>query len=107
MMRTQKIIPAILTGMILFSMHPVLADVPAVPVHTSNPVSREDPATTQLLQRLKEIREAGKATLTRSDRKSLRKDVKGIRKEMKKISGGVYLPAGANFIAILLLILHV
>lgn len=104
-MRIKKIIPAILIGMIMISADPVMASVTAVPVSTSNPVTGEDPRTTQLMQRLKEIKEIDRSTLTRADRKELRSEVKDIRKEMKKISGGVYLSVGAIIIVILLLIL--
>ena len=65
----------------------------------------EDPRARQLLQRLEEIKGMNKSELTRLEKKSLRKEVKGIKNQMKKISGGVYLSAGAVIIIILLLIL--
>jgi hypothetical protein len=65
----------------------------------------EDPKAQQLLQRLEEIKGMNKSELTRSEKKSLRKEVTGIKKEMKEIKGGVYLSVGAIIIIILLLIL--
>jgi hypothetical protein len=65
----------------------------------------EDPRAQQLIQRLEEIRDMNKSELTRSEKKSLRKEVKQTRKEMKTVSGGVYLSVGAVIIIILLLIL--
>ena len=72
---------------------------------TTNSAKTEDPRAQQLIQRLEEIKDMNKSTLTGSEKKELRKEVKGIKKEMKAISGGVYLSVGAIIIIILLLIL--
>ena len=60
----------------------------------------------QMLQRLEEIRSMDKSTLTRAERKDLRKEVKEIRKEARRDEiKGIYLSIGALIIIILLLIL--
>ena len=58
-----------------------------------------------LLSRLDEIKEMDKSTLTRTDKKELRKEVKAIRSELRATNNGVYLSIGAIIIIILLLIL--
>jgi hypothetical protein len=46
-----------------------------------------------------------KSTLTASEKKSLRKELRSLKHEMKSSSQGVYLSVGAIIIIILLLIL--
>jgi hypothetical protein len=56
--------------------------------------------------RLTEIQEMNLASLERSDRKSLKKELRYIDREMTALgSGGIYLSTGAVIIIILLLIL--
>ncbi len=74
-------------------------------VDPANSPRTEDPRGQQLLQRLEVIKEMDKSTLTKVEKKELRKEVKDIKKEMKVIKGGVYLSIGAIIIVILLLIL--
>ena len=73
--------------------------------YVNSPAKPEDPRAQQLIQRLDEIKNMDKSSLTSSEKKNLRKEVKGIKKEMRSISGGVYLSAGAIIIIILLLII--
>lgn len=58
-----------------------------------------------LLNRLNEIKGMDKSTLTSSERKELRTELKSLKKEMRKSTNGVYLSVGAIIIIILLLIL--
>jgi hypothetical protein len=71
----------------------------------STTTTTEDPRAMQLVQRLEHIKGIDRSTLTKSERKELRKEVKEIKKEMKAIKGGVYLSVGAIIIIILVLIL--
>jgi len=60
----------------------------------------------QMLQRLEEIRSMDKSTLTRAERKDLRKEVREMKKEAHRDQiKGIYLSIGALIIIILLLIL--
>jgi hypothetical protein len=61
--------------------------------------------TAALVQRLETIKAMDKSAMSRTEKKSLRKETREIRKEMKGLSGGVYLSVGALIIVILLLIL--
>lgn len=58
-------------------------------------------------QRVLEIKTMDKSSLTRQERKDLRKELQTMNKEAKALSGGVYLSVGAIIIIILLLILIV
>lgn len=75
------------------------------PSKTSAPAAKNEARGAQLLQRLQEIKTISKSTLTRQEKKSLRKEVREIKKEMAVSNGGVYLSVGAIIIIILLLIL--
>ncbi|HEX8269864.1 MAG TPA: hypothetical protein VF581_08220 [Flavobacterium sp.] len=58
-----------------------------------------------LLTRVDEIRAMDKSTLTRVERKELRKELRSINSELKASGNGVYLSIGAIIIIVLLLIL--
>lgn len=55
--------------------------------------------------RVNEIKEADKSTLTKAERKDMRKELREMNREAKVMKGGVYLSVGAIIIIILLLIL--
>lgn len=55
--------------------------------------------------RVTEIKEMDKTTLSRTERRALKKELKEMNRESKVIGGGVYLSVGAIIIIILLLIL--
>jgi hypothetical protein len=78
-----------------------LATIPG----TTTPVKGEDPRVLKLVERLEEIKAMDRSEMSKSERKSLRKEVKSIKKEMKVLGKGVYLSVGAIIIIILLLIL--
>lgn len=59
----------------------------------------------QLRQRLEEIRAMDKTSLSKSEKKALRREVREIKKGLAAISGGVYLSIGAIILIALLLIL--
>lgn len=73
---------------------------PVVPV-TETP----EAAVSRLSQRLEEIKEMDRSTLSRAERKALRVEVRSIKKEMAALSGGVYISVGAILLIALLLIL--
>ena len=55
--------------------------------------------------RVTEIRDMDKSTMTRSEKRALKKELKEMNKESRAMRGGVYLSVGAIIIIILLLIL--
>jgi hypothetical protein len=84
--------------------------MPSFAVETTQPVTT---ATTEgpeeqvkrLERRLEEIKAMDHKTLSSSEKRALRKEVRSIKKEMKEISGGVYISVGALLLIILLIIL--
>jgi hypothetical protein len=76
--------------------------VPASTTATSPAASAEANA---LLNRLDEINAMDKASLSRTEKKLLRKEVRSIKSELKTLNGGVYVSVGAIIIILLLLII--
>ena len=60
-----------------------------------------------MLNRLDEIKAMDKSSMSSSEKRELRKEVKGIKKELKATGKGVYLSVGAIIVIVLLLILLV
>jgi len=83
----------------------ISSTVATEPVTSSTSNTVPNPRAEELVKRLEEIKAIDKSTLSRAERKELKKEVKSIKKEMKVLSGGVYLSVGAIIIIILLLIL--
>ncbi|UQD57203.1 hypothetical protein [Flavobacterium sp. K5-23] len=78
----------------------------ALAAEKTNP--KEVPAEVQkMLDRLEEIKEIDKSSLTRVEKKELRKEVKEIKTNLRSSGNGLYLSIGAIIIIILLLILLV
>lgn len=59
----------------------------------------------EIKSRVTEIKEMDKSSLSRTERKALKKELRSMNKESRAMSGGVYLSVGAIIIIILLLIL--
>ncbi|MTI41193.1 hypothetical protein [Fulvivirga lutimaris] len=75
-----------------------------------NEKSNKKPVTTEtnsavLIERLEDIKAVDKHSITTTEKKELRKEVKSIKKQLKKNGGGVYLSAGAVILIVLLLII--
>ncbi len=76
------------------------------PVTTASNNGTKDAARAEvLMNRLKEIKEMDKSSLTRTEKRALRKEVRAIRSELAATGNGIYLSIGAIIIIILLLIL--
>ena len=58
-----------------------------------------------MMNRLEEIKKIDKSTLTRVEKRALRKEVRSIKAKLQTTSRGVYLSVGAIIIIVLLLIL--
>jgi len=75
------------------------------PRETRRPVQPADSAEARtLVLRLDEIKAVDKSTLSASEKKSLRKEVKSTEKKLNSLGGGVYLSVGAAILIIVLLI---
>jgi hypothetical protein len=73
----------------------------AIPVST--PV--ESVEAEVLLQRLHEINVMDKSTLNRTEKRSLRIEVRSIKQQLRVLGGGLYISVGAIIIIVLLLII--
>ena len=70
------------------------------------PLTEQQQKQLQIIEsRVLEIKKMDKSSLSRQERKDLRKELQEMKKEAKAMSGGVYLSVGAIIIIILLLIL--
>ena len=79
---------------------------PAFAAHHPVAVAKNDAARAmQLKERLDEIRALDDRTLSVSEKRALRKEVKSIKKELAVKSGGIYVSVGAAILIALLLIL--
>ena len=84
---------------------PALQSKDFVPSLVSNRSETLEAAEAQkLIQRLDEIKAMDKTSITRSEKRALRIEVKNAQKKLNS-NGGVYLSVGAVIIIILLLIL--
>jgi hypothetical protein len=69
-------------------------------------IPKEVPAEVKvMINRLEEIKAMDKSSMTRVEKKELRKEVKEIKANLKSSNSGVYLSVGAIIIIVLLLIL--
>ena len=81
---------------------PSIADTkPEIPVTPETAESR----AMHLQTRLEELKGMDKRTLSNSEKREMRREVRAIKKELAAISGGVYLSVGAIILIALLLIL--
>ena len=68
--------------------------------------TNEVPAEVKIMiNRLEEIKAMDKSSMTRVEKKELRKEVKEIKANLRSSNSGVYLSVGAIIIIVLLLIL--
>lgn len=100
-----KKIPVYLMMMVLsLSMFPSAVTAAEKTAVTAN--TAEMPADVKVMfNRLEEIKAMDKSSLSRSEKKELRTEVKAIKAELQAKGHGVYLSVGAVIIIILLLIL--
>ena len=75
-----------------------------------NPITATAPAKSPevevLLSRLNEINAMDKSTMSKPEKKQLRKEVRSIKRNLNELSGGgVYVSVGAIIIILLLLII--
>lgn len=99
-MKTKHALRTVLLLMTLAIASPSIAA--EMPLRDTNPSEQR---TTDLKNRLEEIRAMDMSKLSRKEKKMLRGEVKEIKKEIKAISGGVYLSVGAIILIALLIIL--
>jgi len=99
----KTLILSVLTTFLSIAFVPNDVKAASEPVRTHS--SSQSEQAEVLLQRLEVIKNMDKSTLTKADKKALRKEVRSIDKELHRISGGVYISASALIIILILLII--
>ena len=102
-MNLKKIIPVLLIAMSTSLVMPAFAGNETPVTTTEN--TKANARAQQVVNRLIEIRDMDKSSLTSSEKRALRNEVREMKKEVKRSEHGVYLSVGAIIIIILLLIL--
>jgi len=103
----KKLFLSSLLIVLMFALSPAQSKAESRPsVVATNPSEAE--RVNALLNKVYELRATDKSTLTRSERKTLRKELRTAKAQMQEGSrhyGGIYLSGGAIIIIILLIIL--
>ncbi len=97
----KKLIRLFMMGLMLLFGSLTYASVPTLPGDSL----KEAALYSHIVSRVNEIQSMDKTTLTASDKKELRKELKEMKKEATGLDSKVYLSVGAIIIIILLLIL--
>jgi hypothetical protein len=82
-----------------------VANNPIEGVPTSIPLPIESSKVTLLQNRVSEINAMDFSTLTRLEKRELKKELKGLKRDIKGNGGGVYISLGGLLIIIILLII--
>lgn len=90
---------------------PVWANA-GTPASKGNPPATETtkkeeipPEIQVMINRLHEIKDMDKSSLTRADKKELRKEVRSIRAAIRSSGNGIYLSVGALLVIIIIILL--
>ena len=75
------------------------------PVHATTKTTEIPPEVKIMIDRLYEIKELDKSTLSRDEKKELRKEVRAIKKSVRASGNGLYISSGAIIIILLLIII--
>ena len=101
----KKLMICIMTAVLLLTFNPTQSiAAEAVPISTpiTNPADVEK--VNAMVKRLNEIDAMDKSTLSASEKRVLRKEVRGIKREIQR-STGVYVSVGVLLLIIIILIL--
>lgn len=66
---------------------------------------QKDARLAEIQNRVYEIKAMDRSSMSREDKKALRKELKGMNREARHISGGVYISASAIIVILLVLLL--
>jgi hypothetical protein len=76
------------------------------PIHSTTPPPTEMPAEVRvMLDRLEEIKDLDKSSLSSAEKKELRKEVRAIKKDVRASGNGLYISSGVIILILLLIIL--
>ena len=76
------------------------------PIHSTTPPPTEMPAEVRvMLDRLEEIKDLDKSSLSSAEKKELRKEVRAIKKDVRASGNGLYISSGVIILILILIIL--
>lgn len=91
--------------LLTFSPAQSMTSTSVTPTSTPVPSAADVEKINVMVNRLHEIDAMDKSTMSSSEKKVLRKEVRVIKKEIQRSGGGVYVSVGALILIILLLII--
>jgi len=107
----KKCLPFFLVLFMLPALNTMAADITAATYEVPSKEAiahmtkeQKEARLTEIKSRVEEIKAMDRSTLTKNERKALRRELKGMHREARAISG-VYISVGALIIIILLLII--
>jgi len=103
-MKTHRILKMLMVVSLLSIAFPSFS-TDTKPVVPATPTETPAEQVARLEHRLEEIKALDHKSLSNSEKRALRKEVRAIKKEMAEISGGVYISVGALLLIILLIVL--
>jgi hypothetical protein len=103
----KKIMLSAFAALLLLTVFPANANAGAnpIPVTTTTPTGTESAESQAMMARLNEIKAMDMKSLSASEKKQLRNEVKAMKQQAKSHANGVYLSVGAILIIILLVVL--
>ena len=104
-MKAKKIIPLVFFAMIALNTAPVFADKAESKGTASTENKLSDKEVTRLTNRLIEIRDMDKSTLTADQKRDLRKEVRAMRDEIKKSDSVIVIPLVTVLLIVIILLL--
>ncbi|WP_418603705.1 hypothetical protein [Hwangdonia sp.] len=75
------------------------------PTYTAVEANEIPPEIKSMIDRINEIKSMNKSSLTRAERKELRKEVRAMKKSVRASGNGIYISSGAIIIILLLIII--
>jgi hypothetical protein len=102
----KKLFACIMIVSTLVTFNPIqsMAATESTPTSTPAPSAANVAKVTVMVNRLNEIKAMDKSSMSSSEKKALRKEVRVIKREIQRSGGGVYLSVGALLLIIILLI---
>jgi Flp pilus assembly protein TadB len=100
----KKLFACIATALLLAAFTPIQSNAEKKPVSIST-TGKESPELKALINRINEINAMDRSTMTRVERKEIRKELRAIKREAHRHSGGAVYISGGLLVVILILII--
>jgi len=102
----KKLIAFIITALMLVSFNPIQSRAAEKDPKSISLTGKESPELTALINRVNEINAMDRSTMSKAEKKEIRKELRAIKKEAKRHDGGgVVFVSGGLLIFILVLLI--